>query len=1360
MTPSRAQALIIALVLGVLSLSTAQSQLYWDTNGNTVYSGNTGGIWGTDNFWTTDANGLSPTTAYTLGSQVIFAAGTDGTGTYTITLTPNQSASGIDFQEGHINIAPATPMVNITGPPASNNFTSVEVLTLTGNGPTVNVQNMDSTITSRMTSAGLVKTGVGKLTLDFGISGNAGYFNLNATGTAPITINGGTLELKGTGGSANQLSADRGIIINSGATFLWNTNPNSISDSARITINTGGVLNTKTNDQIGTIDGTGHILMRSASLNLAQGGNTTTFSGIIHGSGTLQVNGGTGFVNLTNANTFSGTITSQQTNVTTGGFRLGHIRAAQDATLNLANFDVNAQHISFATGIGTFITGALQGTSNLTLEDADGNAIDLQVGNRDTSTTYRGALSGSGGLTKIGMGTLTLTNEQITVNRTNTASGLVTATYVSNASNSYTGDTTILGGAHNPNSGSVNQSNVGTLKLDYNSTDIPSTTTGGNTYSYIVSSSNFNVINSGSRLVLGGGKLWLAGSNTGFLAHQTFNNTHLLAGRSYITVSHGTSATPTVVHLQNITRVPGSILEFTTTGTGPQSLSNGITTTNNNDASGILGGWAIIGNDWAIKDLLGAGIGNIIAAPSFIYTTYTAGDIASSATSNLRIDNNATSITTSAGTTQVNTIMVRNDATNANAPINRLIDIAAGEILRTNSIWNQGSVVTSSVPNLVIGATPNTGILTAGTADDTAAELIINNSGSGEMQINASIRDNGTGVVTLVRTGSGNQVIYTAANTHTGGTIITQGRNRFDNAAGLSSGPVTVLAGGQLWINSASTFNNNFSLQGTGHGESGIPGAIRMSGATIGNASTLITLTGDTRIGAVNSSTLSTLAGKITGNYGLDLAGGASNDNVIQLSNTANDFTGNLSLNTNLGINNLGLTTAYNSANVTVRLTASEVIPHGLGKGNVILSGSSSAKPVTLDLNGFSETINSLISYGTHANTAVTNSNTGTTSTLTIGDNNTSTLVSEVAAASSFFGGSIKDGAGTVALTKIGEGTQTLTGANTYSGATNINKGILQAGATNSLSANSDVILANDPTTILALTDGIADYSQTIKSLSGFGTVNLGTIAAANAIQFTTGSTADTTYAGTIVGAGGLTKEGTGRFTLTGTNTYVGNTSINTGNLQVGELGVGQTGSGAVTVAANSTLSGTGTVRGATTVLGTLKAGDNGGDSVGKLTFSDLTASALSLTTGGSSSAPRALFTLAGATGNEANPLDGIQTTSLLDGTFGNHDAFDVEGTFNLTLGSTIKVELASAYSPILGDVFNLFDWGFINAGTFNVATDLILENSTTMQANGWIWQTDQFLSSGIIYVSVPEPTRVFLLLLGGGLIALRRRRA
>lgn len=1346
---------LVAFLLSIAAFATPHAApLYWDTNGAAVYSGNAGGTWGTDAFWSTNANGLAPTGAYVTGSEAVFAAGIDGTGTYTVTLGSNQSATGLTFQEGHVTIAPATA-------PVTGDSTGVQVLTLTGTTPSILVQNMDAVISTKIVSSGMTKTGVGKLTLNYGAANAGAFFNFVGGVT---TINGGTLELAGTASGADQTSFNNGMVINSGGTFLWGGNSNNIQNSTVFTVNTGGVLAFRVGtDFVGNLAGSGLVSLQGGSMNLGTSGNTT-FSGLIVGSGNLQASSGNGILTLTNANTFGGTLASVNTNTSTGGFRLGHNRAAQNATLSLNNFDVSKINVSFGNGIGTFVVGGLQGIGRLTLQDAGGSAITLQVGNNDGSTTYRGALGGTGGLTKIGIGTLMLTGEFLTVTNT-TTSTVVSAP--GTASNTYTGDTTILSGTHTNAGISVGNNTLSTLKLDFNAASNVSTSVSSVTYVTSATAATSNIISSSSRLVLGGGRLLVAGNNSGGTASQTFNNTLLKASRSYVTVTQGTTHGDTVVNLGNITREPGAVLEFTLP-TGTQSTANGITTTTANDVSGILGGWALVGNEWAVKTTAGTTLGNVVAAGAGAYTTYAGAGIVSSATSNLLINDASSTVDTPSGLSELNTVMVRNSVADG-AAVNRALDIASGETLRlgvSGSIWNQGT------GTLAVGTATNVGTITAGGAPDTAGEVIINNSGGGELTLNSSVKDNGTGAVTLIRIGAGNQVVFKGTNTHTGGTIFMQGRNRVDSGAALGTGPVTVTAGGQLWLNTNTTYTHNFFLAGSGYGEGGIPGAIRFSGTnTIGNSGSLITLTGDTRLGSVNGAT-GILAGKITGDYALDLSGGAGGTNILTLANPANDFTGNLSINTNLNG-----TTAFNTAIITVRLDASEVIPNGVGKGNVILSGGSTGtNPVTLDLNGFSETINGLISYSGHANTFVTNGKAGTTSVLTLGDNNSSTLVAASATYTSFFGGVIKDnnaGTGIVAITKIGEGVQTFTGANTYSGVTTINKGILQAGAVNTLSANSAVVIANDATAMLALTNGIADFSQTIKSLSGGGTVNLGTIAAADTVanpatRLTTGDSSDTTYSGTMVGAGGLVKQGSGRFTLTGINTYVGTTQVTAGNLQVGQGGSGQSGTGAVSVSSGATLSGSGAVQGATTVNGLLSVGDNGGTGIGRLTFTDVSASSLTLAGGGSSAAPRALFTLAGATGNEANPVDGIQTAGLLNTGVGNHDFLQVQGTLNLSAGSTIKIELGSGYSPSWGDVFNLIDWGTVNggagaivAGGFNpsaVGGDLDLPVSAAMTANGWFWETNQFLTDGIVYV-VPEPGRALLLMIGLGFLAGRRRR-
>ncbi|MFZ5778888.1 MAG: autotransporter domain-containing protein [Pseudomonadota bacterium] len=171
---------------------------------------------------------------------------------------------------------------------------------------------------------------------------------------------------------------------------------------------------------------------------------------------------------------------------------------------------------------------------------------------------------------------------------------------------------------------------------------------------------------------------------------------------------------------------------------------------------------------------------------------------------------------------------------------------------------------------------------------------------------------------------------------------------------------------------------------------------------------------------------------------------------------------------------------------------------------------------------------------------------------------------------------------GTGSLTKTGLGTLTVTGSSTYSGATLVNMGTLQAGAVNAFSSNSAYTVAAGATLALA------GFDQTIGSLTGSGSVALGSA------TLTTGNdNTSTSFSGTIAGSGGLTKIGTGTLTLTGTNTYTGPTTLNAGGLVVN-------GSLASSVTVNGgTLGGNGTFGGLTAGSGAVLAP---GNSIGTFT--------------------------------------------------------------------------------------------------------------------------------------------------------------
>ena len=279
-----------------------------------------------------------------------------------------------------------------------------------------------------------------------------------------------------------------------------------------------------------------------------------------------------------------------------------------------------------------------------------------------------------------------------------------------------------------------------------------------------------------------------------------------------------------------------------------------------------------------------------------------------------------------------------------------------------------------------------------------------------------------------------------------------------------------------------------------------------------------------------------------------------------------------------------------------------DVVSGTLRAGSVTGLSLNSAFVVTtlLDLNGFNNTIGSLAGTGMVTNDGVApatltvgNDNTSTTfsgilengtsvlqltktgtGTLILTGNNTYSGNTTISAGTLQIGnpgttgsiaGNIIDNAallfdrsdtfalsgsisGTGTVTQEGTGIVELTGNNTYSGATNVSAGTLQAGSPNAFSANS----AFTVTSVLDLNG----FSNTIGSLSGTGTVTNND--AGPAILTTGGDNAPSTFSGVLSdGSGtlGLTKTGSGTMILAGANTYTGGTTITGGTLQIGNGG-------------------------------------------------------------------------------------------------------------------------------------------------------------------------------------------------------------
>ncbi len=252
------------------------------------------------------------------------------------------------------------------------------------------------------------------------------------------------------------------------------------------------------------------------------------------------------------------------------------------------------------------------------------------------------------------------------------------------------------------------------------------------------------------------------------------------------------------------------------------------------------------------------------------------------------------------------------------------------------------------------------------------------------------------------------------------------------------------------------------------------------------------------------------------------------------------------------------------------------------------------------------------------------------------------------------FTGLIRNGdAATVGFSKVGNGVQTLSGANTYSGFTtnlagtlNINYGGTD-GSSSAIGVGPFVIaggsLNNTSGSDLTLTPNNPLYWNGDFTFIGAKSLNLGSGGVALSNNRTVTVLTNTlAVGGAISGAFNLTKAGAGTLRLDGKNSYGGSTTVNGGTLFLSDTGTLAPAS-AVTVNYGATLAGSGSVSGTVTVAAGGLLAPGGVSAVGTLTLANDTATAVTLNGG------TLLFDLADAAAGAADKiLVGQSATSKL----------------------------------------------------------------------------------------------------------------
>ncbi len=262
------------------------------------------------------------------------------------------------------------------------------------------------------------------------------------------------------------------------------------------------------------------------------------------------------------------------------------------------------------------------------------------------------------------------------------------------------------------------------------------------------------------------------------------------------------------------------------------------------------------------------------------------------------------------------------------------------------------------------------------------------------------------GSLTIVKIGTGDQT-FSGANNYSGSTQVNAGRLVLSGAGTLGSGSVTVASGGEAYIATGTTLNNDFFISGDG-GNSIDPqprGALRIESNSVIGSGGSVTLQADASIGTYNNNTgiVNAVIGEAGGSRALSInKSGANAPGTIVLGG-ANTFTGDTR------VNNGTLRLAN-----TLALQDSTLDMNGADSGTLSFGSLTSST-----FGGLKGSRDLALQNGSAAAVA-----------LSIGNSNQSNTYS----------GQLS---GPGSLTKMGTGTQTFSGNNNYTGTTNVNAGEL-----------------------------------------------------------------------------------------------------------------------------------------------------------------------------------------------------------------------------------------------------------------------------------------------------------------------------
>ena len=389
----------------------------------------------------------------------------------------------------------------------------------------------------------------------------------------------------------------------------------------------------------------------------------------------------------------------------------------------------------------------------------------------------------------------------------------------------------------------------------------------------------------------------------------------------------------------------------------------------------------------------------------------------------------------------------------------------------------------------------------------------------------------------IITRGTNANGIYVAPTTagSTGNSITNAG---FVTTYGNSAAAISLMSGSTGTLVSNSIINTG-TLTTAGSGSAyGIEFSSVAGTNTINNSGTITTSGGNAHAMSITS-TRNTV--------------GITNSGIVRASGTGAN-----------GINVSGAATITNSGTIGstsgLAINFGGTLPTGafntlnISNGSVINGGiafNANSTRETITFNAYSNTSFNNAITGLNIINATSNSNVVMNSSA--GYDLVSGQVSVDSTSALNIGGVVKDQASPAvasSLTKIGAGTLTLSGANTYTGGTTLSAGTVAVSNNTALGTGS-LGMADGTTLQAASTVTLANNI----SVSGVGTINTG----GNDLGLT----------GNITGTGDIAKSGSGTLALSGANSYSGSTTVSEGTLVLSGT---NTYSGQTTIAINGTL--------------------------------------------------------------------------------------------------------------------------------------------------------------------------------------------